>query len=144
MPNHVTNRIRVFGDEAEILRMLEEIRQEGAGIGSVDFNKVIPRPESLEIPCGFSTFRCMELYLTSVNPAAAWYPGDKMEPEEFSRVMECLRNRNYGQKGYSSPEETAVYEKGFLQKGRFSDRREMESLGRQAVKIGRASCRERV
>ena len=50
LPNHVTNRIRVFGDEAEILRMLEEIRQEGAGIGSVDFNKVIPsilkKPES--------------------------------------------------------------------------------------------------
>lgn len=133
MPNHVTNRIHVTGDEAEILRMLEEIKQEEAGIGSVDFDKIIPRPRSLEIPCGFSTFRCMELYLTSINPAAIWYPGDKAEPEEFFRIMECLRNRNCGQKEYLSPEKAEETERELLRKGKFSCRKEMEALGRQAV-----------
>ena len=133
MPNHVTNRLQVSGDRAEILRMLEEIKQEEAGIGSVDFDKVIPRPRSLEIPWGFSTSRCMELYLTSINPAAIWYPGDKAEPGEFGRIMACLGNKNYGLKECLSPEKTEETEKQVIQQGKFSCRKEMESMGRKAV-----------
>lgn len=35
MPNHVTNRVCITGDEEVILQMLETVKQEKAGIGSV-------------------------------------------------------------------------------------------------------------
>ena len=47
MPNHVTNRIRVFGDEAEILRMLEEIRQDAQAILNVNNRYDDPELERL-------------------------------------------------------------------------------------------------
>lgn len=144
MPNHVTNLVHVTGDEKVILRMLEEIRQEEAGIGSVDFNRIIPRPESLEIRCGLSTSRCMELYLACVDPGASWHPGQKMDPEGFENLMGSLKRHGYGRMAHPSPERLAETERKLLETGEFTDRKEMESLGREAVRnvlqYGSATC----
>lgn len=49
MPNHVTNIIRLSGDGEKIAQMLEEIKYDDIGLGSIDFNKIIPMPEDLNI-----------------------------------------------------------------------------------------------
>lgn len=49
MPNHVTNRITFEGKEERILAMLEAVKSDKYGRGSIDFNKLIPRPSELDI-----------------------------------------------------------------------------------------------
>ncbi len=60
MPNHITNQI-TFGADSESLpafhEMLEFVRAEGRFLGSMDFNKLIPMPESLNITSGSDTVK---------------------------------------------------------------------------------------
>lgn len=48
MPNHVQNIITLKGDEQKIREMLKTIKNDDYGLGTVDFNKVIPMPESCD------------------------------------------------------------------------------------------------
>lgn len=45
MPNHVENHIEYSGDARQIKTMLESIKTDEYGIGTVDFNKIIPMPK---------------------------------------------------------------------------------------------------
>lgn len=49
MPNHIINTIRLTGDREKISELLESVKDNRFGIGSLNFNKVIPMPESLQI-----------------------------------------------------------------------------------------------
>ena len=49
MPNHIINTIRLTGDREKISELLESVKDNRFGIDSLDFNKVIPMPESLQI-----------------------------------------------------------------------------------------------
>lgn len=62
MPNHITNIIKLEGDRLHIQKLLEAIYIEEYGLGTVDFNKVIPMPESLDIESGSATKRAMKAY----------------------------------------------------------------------------------
>ena len=62
MPNHVTNILVVSGDADQKQAMFEAIKSDEHGLGSIDFNKVIPIPESLKVECGSRTDRAMKLY----------------------------------------------------------------------------------
>lgn len=62
MPNHVINLISLKGDKNKIAEMLEAIKTDEFGIGSVDFEKVIPMPESLRIECGSKTTKGLRAY----------------------------------------------------------------------------------
>ena len=62
MPNHVINLINLKGDKNKIAEMLEAIKTDEFGIGSVDFEKVIPMPESLRIECGSKTTKGLRAY----------------------------------------------------------------------------------
>ncbi|SDA30295.1 hypothetical protein SAMN02910447_03163 [Ruminococcus sp. YE71] len=44
MPNHITNRIKLIGEPSEIHRVMEAVKVDDFGLGSLDFNKVIPMP----------------------------------------------------------------------------------------------------
>ena len=88
MPNHVRNKITFDCSperRAEILAAIEydeaEQRENERGI---DFNKIIPMPQSLDITSGSTTDHAIELYLTSVNPAVKYYGEEKMEQESFN------------------------------------------------------------
>jgi len=65
MPNHVTNLI-TFGTDSNSLsafqKMLHEMRADGEPLGSFDFNKLIPMPKSLDIPCSSETRAGLKLY----------------------------------------------------------------------------------
>lgn len=62
MPNHVENIITLKGDEKEIREMLEAIKNDDFGLGTLDFNKIIPMPESLNIESGSITDRGLKAY----------------------------------------------------------------------------------
>ena len=47
MPNHITNRIKLIGDPAEVCRLLEAVKNDEYGIGTLDFEKIIPMPENI-------------------------------------------------------------------------------------------------
>ena len=47
MPNHITNIIAVSGDESRIRTMLKEVQSDEIGMGSIDFNKIIPMPNDI-------------------------------------------------------------------------------------------------
>lgn len=62
MPNHVENYVSLNGDEQKIREMLETIKNDDYGIGTIDFNKIIPMPESLNIDSGTRTDRGLKAY----------------------------------------------------------------------------------
>ena len=62
MPNHVANHISLQGDPEKIRSMLEAIQSDELGVGSVDFNKIIPMPKSLNIEAGSRTDRGLKAY----------------------------------------------------------------------------------
>ena len=62
MPNHVENIISLSGNEQEIQRMLKRIKSDMFGVGTVDFEKIIPMPESLNIESGTRTDRGLRAY----------------------------------------------------------------------------------
>ena len=47
MPNHVTNIVTYEGDRKQIAEMLEAIKNDELGIGTVDFQKIIPMPDDI-------------------------------------------------------------------------------------------------
>lgn len=47
MPNNVTNILEVSGDADQKQTMFEAIKNDKHGLGSIDFNKVIPMPENV-------------------------------------------------------------------------------------------------
>ena len=67
MPNHVINFISFNGDKEQIDKMLETIKRDEYGIGSIDFNKIISMPESLRIEAGSSTTRGLKAYKDFVS-----------------------------------------------------------------------------
>ena len=57
MPNHVENRLTFECSPEELHKILEDIQydpdrsnEEYTGIGTFDFNKIVPMPESLNMP----------------------------------------------------------------------------------------------
>ena len=46
MPNHVINMIAVDGDPKRINEMREAIQNVEYGLGTIDFDKIIPMPPS--------------------------------------------------------------------------------------------------
>ena len=49
MPNHVTNIIEIKGDPARISALFEAVKSDEYGLGSIDFNKLIPMPPELDM-----------------------------------------------------------------------------------------------
>lgn len=45
MPNHITNVLKATGDESTLKAMFEAIKCDDTGLGSINFNKVIPAPD---------------------------------------------------------------------------------------------------
>ena len=67
MPNHVINILNISGDKDTIGRMLSAIQNDEYGIGSIDFEKIIPMPESLRIESGSTTTRGLKAYKDFVS-----------------------------------------------------------------------------
>lgn len=62
MPNHVENHIEFNGDKQQIDAMLNKIGSDKYGTGTIDFKKIIPMPETLNIEAGSKTDRGLKAY----------------------------------------------------------------------------------
>lgn len=62
MPNHVTNIIEIKGNPARIKSLFEAVKNDEYGLGSIDFNKLIPMPSELDIEEGSQTKRGLKAY----------------------------------------------------------------------------------
>lgn len=94
MPNHVTNYVELIGEQYVINELLEKVKYDNKDIGTLDFNKIIPMPEPLNIESGSNEDRYIKAYLR-----AAWSSDDtdygvpKISKDVFERYIYCL-NRN--------------------------------------------------
>lgn len=89
MPNHITNRLTVKAEGERLEEILAAIQNDSIGRGSIDFNKLIPMPESLNIQSGSETNRAISAYLTALNPHT---PDMGYAKIEYAKLQE-LQNR---------------------------------------------------
>lgn len=95
MPNHITNRIFIDADSQRLIEILDAVKSDELGRGSIDFNKLIPMPESLNIESGNCTDTAMELFLTFLNPAVDYFGAEQMQPQNFAGLVTELNARRY-------------------------------------------------
>lgn len=62
MPNHVTNIITLSGDKDQVARLMKAVQNDEYGLGSIDFNKIIPMPATMDIEAGSNTDRGLKAY----------------------------------------------------------------------------------
>ena len=62
MPNHVTNIIEIKGDPARVKALFEAVKSDEYGLGSIDFNKLIPMPPEVDIEESSQTSRGLKAY----------------------------------------------------------------------------------
>lgn len=103
MPNHVRNTVHFDCSDERLREILTAIQYDKSedhaysGMGTIDFNKIIPMPESLQIESGSNTDRGIELYMTSKNPFAPHFGKDKMSESDFYELSGRLdRSRMFG------------------------------------------------
>ena len=91
MPNHVMNILTIKGSEERVREILEEIKDEEVGYGSIDFNKIEPMPKELEIECGSATNDGLKHYKDFVFVYTAFAKRTKDEllniPEEKEEIF---------------------------------------------------------
>lgn len=64
MPNWVRNEVTFEGDKEQIKRLLDTVKPDGGVLGQIDFNKVVPMPEELDIEVGSDLYEGEEMYRT--------------------------------------------------------------------------------
>lgn len=66
MSNDIVDQITFGTDDASLAAfhfMLHQVRAEGQPLGSIDFNKLIPMPQELDMRAGFQTDQGLKLYM---------------------------------------------------------------------------------
>lgn len=86
MPNHITNILKFEGDSEQVHAMLDKIKSDELGFGSIDFNKIIPMPESLNIEAGSRTDDALYVCMMALNPAAPDMGVPKLSSEEYQKL----------------------------------------------------------
>lgn len=90
MPNHVLNIVTLYGDEKQIAA-LKQIYCMEKGADLLDFNKIIPMPEALNIEAGSKTDQGIWLYLMAADPYDEWpqakvWGYEKLQPETYMKL----------------------------------------------------------
>jgi hypothetical protein len=91
MPNKIKNILTFDCSKVKLKEILEQIQDDEAGIGSIDFNKIIPMPESLHMESGSSEYDAISLYLTSINPNGKYIGTEKVSSEQFSEIDNLMK-----------------------------------------------------
>ena len=91
MYNCVSNLIIVEGDNAEeIIKSIATDTPESEHnydlLPRVDFNKIIPMPEELEVNVLPIVLDCVKLYLTSINPNVEYFGDTEMSNADFNNI----------------------------------------------------------
>ena len=88
MPNHVMNRVSIIGDQEAVKELLESIQNDKIGIGSIDFSKIIPMPESLNIEAGSNTDKGLKAYTEFMQVYTLSGAREDTNPEDIPQEAE--------------------------------------------------------
>jgi hypothetical protein len=108
MANHVANRLTIEGDSKEIAKMLKEIRgkaEDGSTL-LIDFNKLIPMPEALNITAGSQANNALKHYTQYLNDCAAvsdMCVSNGLSENEQSELLRSLLEKYEKPDGNDSP-----------------------------------------
>lgn len=113
MPNHVKNILAFDADREKIQQILNDIKDDEIGVGSIDFNKLIPRPKSLNIECGSNTDKGLKLFIDMRKEALNTV--DMIKYAQDSReFIQALKSKVLFMKKYNSmsDEDKELFELG--------------------------------
>ena len=96
MPNHVTNRIEFKGDAKIIENLLESLRGTEYPIW-IDFNKIVPMPEGLDITCDGMVSLLDNQFMVSLPITHLIERIKKADTETIENFCKAIKNLNkYG------------------------------------------------
>lgn len=93
MPNNVTNEIKFYGQPEDIKAVRTLIKGSKDDLPMIDFDRLIPMPESLNIEAGSRTNDAINLYLTMMNPDMPYHLENPMSREKFDCIIKKIGDR---------------------------------------------------
>ena len=99
MPNYVTNIIEIHAKGKNLNSILNAIRRDGDELGSVDFNKLIPMPESLNLTKGSVTDASVRAYISHLRDEIVNHPdrpGSLAEVKRYVLAGEKVLTGSFG------------------------------------------------
>ena len=96
MSNKISNSVTFKCDTNRLNEILEAIQYtcddnpEEYGIGTINFNKICPMPDSLNIEHGSRTWDAAKYYLTLINPCTPFLDVEKLSLDAFSNLYKQL------------------------------------------------------
>ena len=87
MPNYVTNIITMKADEKQLQEIYQTIKADDGELGSFDFNKLVPMPESLNMTMGSITDKAINAYLSYLRNELELHPDRPGLPEQVKRYI---------------------------------------------------------
>lgn len=106
MPNHVTNILNFEGNSEQIHALLDKIKNDELGPGSIDFNKIIPMPDSLNIEAGSRTDDALYVCMAAWNPDGPDFGIPKVSGEEYEKLVSMITKTKDRQ--YFQPDEQRI------------------------------------
>lgn len=98
MSYDVMNTLTMEGPDARIEQLLAFVQNDIEGIGSIDFEKIIPMPKELDIETTLSKSDAIYMYLVAINPRRPDMGAAKWSWETYLKVAEQIsscRGQNY-------------------------------------------------
>lgn len=96
MPNHVTNKLKLFGEQSRIDELLRAVKYDDDELGTLDFNKIVPMPECLNMTSGSIEHSSVDAYLSAVNPHNKGFEQvEKMDKETFEKIVSAINSYHY-------------------------------------------------
>lgn len=93
MPNNVTNEITFYGKPEDIQHVRALIKGHDGDEecrSAIDFDRLIPMPESLNIEAGSTTRDAISLYLTMSNPDMPYHGGKTIDCKRLRAILTQL------------------------------------------------------
>lgn len=87
MPNYVTNIITMNANKKQLQEIYETIKADDGELGSFDFNKLVPMPESLNVTKGSVTDKSINAYLSYMRNEFVLHPDRPGLPDEIKRYV---------------------------------------------------------
>ncbi len=116
MPNNVTNQITFGPDDASraaFQHMLHELQADGEPLGSIDFNKLIPMPQELNIECGSRTDKGIKLYKEFLLESTAVSISTLQTSKEMQAAAAASHTEKWDAVKKADPEVWALGEKAY-------------------------------
>lgn len=92
MSYDVMNALTLEGADTQIKQLLTFIQDDSEGIGSIDFEKIIPIPKELDIETSLSEDDAIYMYLAAINPQMPDMGVAKWPWETYLKVAEQISN----------------------------------------------------